>query len=140
MGSFKKYHEIGTMMKFKEWLLSETIVFHGTETPFAGFDKNKQLSGYYPGFYCTSEKNHAKVHGGLVYTGEINEEKFFEMKPGKEDDLKMQARKAGFSYRMGSGSEECKYLQQLGYEGIKRGVVYIVFDPEKSLRNFKPLN
>ena len=90
-------------MNFKHWLLSEALVYHGSPTPFAGFDAKKQTSGYYPGFYMTA------------------------------DDLKDMARAAGFETRAASGSGEVKYLLSLGYHGIQRGVEYIVFKPEATL-------
>lgn len=110
-------------------------VFHGSKNPILKFDIKKNLSGYYPGFYTSSSKDLAKRFGDIIYSMIIEEDKFYEITDAEE--LKKKAREAGFNTTQGSGYPESKYLQADGYQGIKRGIEYIVFDPSNSVFDFK---
>ena len=115
-------------MNFIEWL----DVYHGSKTPLTQFDSKKQLSGYYPGFYTTSEEERAKSHGDNITQLTIYEDKFYSLdNPQKADELKDMAAKAGFRTSSASGYAEVQYLKQEGYAGIRRGNEFIVFEPEK---------
>lgn len=111
---------------FKGWL-SETTVYHGSKSPIEVWDGSRHLSGYYPGFYAWPDKEKAKHHGNYVYEVNVDDSKFYVLEDA--DDLKMQAREAGFPTTQGSGYPDAAYLKSLGYEGIKRGAEYIIFNP-----------
>lgn len=118
---------------FKHWL-AEAVVYHGTPEPLAGFNPKKQQSGYYPGFYTTSDPERARSHGGLIYSFQIEEDRYFAVTRDNAEKLKQDAKLAGFWVNMGSGTGEARYLASLGYHGIRRGDEYIVFSPEKHLK------
>jgi len=117
---------------------SEIKVYHGTKDDLNGFNKSKQKSGYYPGFYVTSSKDMASTFGNNIYTFMLQPSKYYEIN-GNDDaeGLKNIAREKGYWVTSGSGSEESRYLKDLGKHGIKRGVEYIVFEPEKNLRKIE---
>lgn len=120
---------------YKKAQESEIEVYHGTNNVFSGFDSNKQQSGYYTGFYVTSSKNHALTFGNNIYTFALDPSKYYEINNDKAaSELKNKAQNNGFNANIGSGSGEVNYLKNLGYHGIKRGIEYIVFDPNKNLR------
>jgi len=125
-------------MRFRRFLLESEgrlIVFHGTHEPIKKFEGGKQVSGYYPGFYTTINRDHTANFGSYVHEFDITDLKFFTLSGGKDsDDLKQKARKAGYWTSAGSGYGEAQYLKDLGYDGIRRGNEYIIFDPYAKLK------
>lgn len=116
-------------MSLKEFLLSEVTLYHGSKQPIEKWDSSKHLSGYYPGFYTWNDPNKATSHGSYVYKLDLNNPKLYNLT--NSDELKKQAKIAGFSVTMGSGYQDVQYLKSLGYDGIIRGNEYIIFNPEK---------
>ena len=118
------------MLSFRHFLES-LEVHHGTASPLVKWDKSKHLSGYYPGFYTTSDRGRATTHGANIYSFDVAHMRFFPLDtPKAADELKKEARRAGYFVNTGSGSGEVKYLTDQGYDGIKRGNEYIIFNPE----------
>lgn len=116
----------------------QITVFHGSKTPITHFDSKKHISGYYPGFYATSEEINAKNFGTNIYSMIIKDEKFYPLNNLEDsEDLKTSARKAGFLSTQGSGYQDVEYLKSIGYEGIRRGTEYIIFEPERSISQFQ---
>lgn len=110
-------------------------VFHGSDNPFEGFDPSKSESGYYTGFYVTSDINMSESFGHMIYEFKLTPSKYYYLPDNKaSEDLKIDASKAGHNVNGGSGHGECEYLKSLGYHGIRRGKTYVVFDPETSLK------
>jgi len=110
-------------------------VFHGTNNPLEIFNSKKQLSGYYPGFYVSSSKEKALAFGNNIYTFMLQPSKYYEINNEEDSkELKEIANKNGYRISMGSGSGESKYLRDIGYHGINRGIEYIVFEPENNLK------
>lgn len=112
------------------------LVYHGSKTPIQAFDSTKHLSGYYPGFYTTSDKSRAESFGSNLYQMQIEPSKFYQISGSKADELKMIAKQAGFFVNNGSGSGESKYLHQQGYHGIQRGNEFIIFKPDVTTVDF----
>ena len=128
-------------MRFKEYIGKSLTVYHGTKSPIERFDPSRQLSGYYPGFYTTSDEGRARtVHGQVVYSFEIDPERFFPIDRANEDRVKAEAGRAGFRTSQGSGWGEVQYLKSQGYAGIRRGTEYIVFEPDKTLKLGRPID
>lgn len=114
-------------MNFKSWL--ESFVYHGSVQPISVWDRSRHVSGYYPGFYAWPERESAQKHGQYVYELNVDDGTFYTL--SNADDLKVQARKAGFPVTSGSGHQDVEYLKSLGYKGIRRGKEYIIFSPEE---------
>ena len=112
------------------------LVFHGSKTPIQAFDSSKHLSGYYPGFYTTSDRELARWHGNNLYQMQIDSSKFYQLVPRTANNLKVMAKQAGFYVNNGSGSGEAKYLASQGYHGIRRGTEFIIFQPEQTTVDF----
>ena len=113
---------------------SGVIVYHGSNEKFRGFDMDKQLSGYYPGFYVTTDKELSSTFGNFVYSFELLG-RYYDLPDNTAAAiLKDEARTAGHNVNEGSGYGECEYLKLVGYDGIRRGKTYTVFNPEKSLQ------
>jgi hypothetical protein len=123
-------------MKFKTWL--ESFVYHGSKTPIDKWDASRHMSGYYPGFYAWPNKEQAMRHGPYVYELEVDDSQFYHLT--NSDELKMQARQAGFPATTGSGYHDVAYLKSLGYKGIRRGLEYIVFSPEDWSSSPRPIS
>ena len=122
--SWTKYR----LINFKSWL-SESVIYHGSKNPIEQWDSSRHLSGYYPGFYAWPELAKAKQHGEYVYTFNVDDSLFYQMNDPEE--LKTQAKANGFPTTSGSGFQDVSYLKSLGYKGIKRGMEYIIFNPEE---------
>lgn len=118
------------MLTFEQFL-SETTVYHGSRSPIDQWDSSKHFSGYYPGFYTFSDRDQATKFGNHVYAIDIDPSKFYSVTHLNADTIKKDARKAGFRVSGGSGAGEAEYLKSRGFEGIKRGMEYIIFHPEK---------
>lgn len=114
-------------MEFKSWL-NETVVYHGSKTPINQWDASKHMSGYYPGFYAWPDPVRAHEHGEHVYQLDVDDSQFYRLTDS--DELKTQAREAGFHPTQGSGYQDVAYLKDQGYRGLTRGNEYIVFNPE----------
>ncbi len=119
------------MLSFKNFIESQIVVYHASSEPIKKFDISKRRSGYYPGFYTTTKPEYAAEFGTHPHEFSIDSSKYYEIKDA--DELKRQASLAGFRTNQGSGTGEVEYLKSLGYQGIKRGIEYIVFDPESTL-------
>ncbi|RTK96647.1 MAG: hypothetical protein EKK64_03420 [Neisseriaceae bacterium] len=116
----------------------QITVFHGSKAPIANFDSKKNLSGYYPGFYTTSSEDKARTFGSILYSMLINDDKFYVLNDLQDSELlKKSARENGFLSTQGSGYQDVAYLKKIGYEGIKRGIEYIIFEPEKTVNDFQ---
>ncbi len=112
------------MLSFLEFL----TVYHGSKVPVEKLDPSKQVSGYYPGFYTTSDEIRAATFGSHIFTLQIDPSKFYHLKDDKQAEmLKNEARQAGYYVNSGSGTGEVKYLKDQGYHGIRRGNEFIVF-------------
>ncbi len=122
------------MHSFKQFFESRLIVYHGTGGPIAGFDSKKQLSGYYPGFYTTIDREATSSYGTHVHEFDVTGLRFYPVDSKASEELKKAAREAGFWVTSGSGRGEVDYLKSLGYDGIQRGHEYIIFNPEKVLK------
>lgn len=114
------------------------LVYHGSKNNIQAFDSKNQVSGYYPGFYTTTDLNLAKSFGKILYSMTIDGSKFYQLSDA--DELKANARKAGYNTSSGSGYNDVKFLQDLGYQGIQRGIEYIIFNPSLSAKNFQQIN
>jgi hypothetical protein len=104
-------------------------VYHGSKTPIEIFDNTKQISGFYPGFYTSYDKNKAQQWGQFIYEFKINPSLFFPLTLDNMKQIDVLAAKNGFGQTSGSGYPIAKYLKSLGYKGINRGTEYILFDP-----------
>lgn len=112
------------------------VVYHGSEDKWKGFDNEKQLSGYYRGFYVTTDENIATQFGGNVNTFYAKSLNLYTLNNDQDaNQLKQNARKEGYYVTEGSGYPESKYLEENGYDGIKRGKEIILFNPEQVLTN-----
>src|ERR1022692_4099783 len=121
------------MISFRNFFESTIPVFHGSPEIIDKFDMKKQISGYYPGFYTTSEKGKAESFGKHIYQFDIDPEKFYSLDNSKAaDELKEIARISGYRVGSGSGHGETLYLKDKGYFGIKRGNEYILFQMPSS--------
>ncbi len=117
-------------MNFRTFLESFVTVYHASPVPVDSWTKHdKQVSGYYPGLYTFLDLDYVAEFGKYFYKIEIDPSEFYEIKDA--DDLKKQAKSAGFFTTNGSGYWECQYLKSQGYQGIKRGREFILFYPEK---------
>lgn len=121
-------------------IANQIVVFHGTNHSLDNFSKEKQISGYYPGFYVSTSEEFARDFGRIVYQF-IFSGKLYEINTNDDSkELKRMARAAGYPSRNASGFEEAKYLEDNGYAGIKRGKEYIIFNPEINLSSKKKLS
>jgi tRNA nucleotidyltransferase (CCA-adding enzyme) len=101
-------------------------------------DKSKDNytpSGYYNGTYYFSGDNaeeKAKEFGENISSINIKDSKLYKIDSDKDaDKLKKEATKNGFYTNEGSGYNESKYLEFIGYDGIQRGDEIIIFDNKK---------
>jgi hypothetical protein len=125
-------------MKIYTIAQNSLVVYHGSFSKEIIFDPRKQESGYYPGFYTTTNESLAKTYGAWIHQFSLDDSRFFDIESNiVADQVKQAARKAGFNTNAGSGHGDVEYLKSLGYEGIRRGIEYIVFNPKKSLKFIK---
>lgn len=105
---------------------------------------NKTSSGYYPGVYFyTGPGAEEKVKGNFnkyknIYKLDITGAKLYNIEsPEKAEKLKDEAYRASkesgydFIVTSGSGYGDVQYLKMKGYDGIRRGIEVIIFEPEK---------
>ena len=122
---------------YKKAQNNEISVYHGSTEKLITFDPQKSKSGYYPGFYTTTNPSLSTTYGTFVHEYKLDPSKYFDIPNNKAaNDIKTQAKKAGFNPNIGSGYGESEYLKSLGYQGIRIGIgtVFIVFNPQTSLK------
>lgn len=117
-------------MNFRAFLES-TVVFHGAKSKVEDWSKPQaQRSGYYPGVYAATDPELTKRFGSNLYGIEVDHDKFYDLSdPKAADELKREADRAGYPISQGSGWPESRYLKDKGYQGIRRGGEYIIFNP-----------
>jgi hypothetical protein len=102
---------------------------------------NPTPSGYYPGVYfytgkAAEDKLRDNFKGKNVYKLDITGANLYKIdSPKKAEELKDEAWKAaekgGYIVTHGSGYGDVEYLKSKGYDGIRRGIEVIIFEPEK---------
>lgn len=99
--------------------------------PYSEYKNNK--SGYYPGMYFFNSKDVSKMFYDPklyhIYRTDISGLKLYDNKDG--DELKRLASKNGAYVNGGSGYNEAKWLEEVGYDGMIRASEIILFQPEK---------
>jgi hypothetical protein len=116
------------------------ILYHGTNEKFDGFYSGRQVSGYYPGFYVTTEEHVAQSFGSNVIKFISEPLKLYDINNEYDsEELKKKARLSGVYVSQGSGYPEAKYLENNGYDGIRRGEEIILFNPSEVLKLYENL-
>jgi hypothetical protein len=103
-------------------------VFHATDTQ----PKSGQKSGYYPGTYTGIDEGFVKDFGKNLFSTQVDIDKIYKVSNESDSQqLKKDARNAGFDVRNANGNGETQYLISNGYEAIQRGKEIILLSPEK---------
>lgn len=98
--------------------------YHGSNQIITTLDLSFQKSGFYQGFYSTTDIERAKEFGSYLYEFTLAGEYFEILNAEHGEKL---TKESGHS---GSGMNVVKLLKDQGYSGIKRGNEYITFDPK----------
>lgn len=133
--------------KFGNNNLTETVenninkLYHASRSPIDNItsysDYKKEKSGYYEGmFFYNDLKQYQNYFNHQKYTKD--KYYFYEIPVGDlnlynledADKLKDEARKGGFPANNGSGYYESRFLDSIGYDGIKNRTEIILFHPE----------
>lgn len=132
--------------EIKNYLLKEeqnlNKLFHASRTPIDNIasysDYKKEKSGYYEGMFFYDDLsqyqnyfNHQKYNKDKYYFYEISVGNLNLYNLEDADKLKDESRKGGFPANNGSGYYESRYLDSIGYDGIKNRTEIILFHPEK---------
>jgi hypothetical protein len=123
-------------------IVDDNIAIRVSDYHWKDRKSNLTPSGYYPGVYFYTGKaaedkvRDNKFAGKNVYKLDITGANLYKIdSPKKAEELKDEAEKAaekgGFIVTQGSGYGDVEYLKSKGYDGIKRGIEVILFEPEK---------
>ena len=114
---------------------SKDNIYRGSKYTEEDSKENYTPSGYYTGAYYFTGKDaetKAKEFGDNISSLNIKNSKLYKIENDKDaQKLKKEAPQHGFDTNEGSGHNESKYLESIGYDGIERGNETIIFNPDK---------